>query len=185
PRHQTPPRAPPLSSQGGLPPGSTPPAQTPVPKKAKWHLGIRSQSKPYDIMAEVYRALKQLEYDWKVVNPYHLRVRRNNPVTGNFVKMSLQLYQVDNRSYLLDFKSIDDDVIEQKSGSSTPKRSGSLAGLHRPRLSLDAAASDGLSLGGSLTGSLTGSTPSITPRQGSHTMDFFEMCASIITMLAR
>ncbi|MGH0171383.1 UNVERIFIED_CONTAM: hypothetical protein FKN15_067380 [Acipenser sinensis] len=141
-------------------------------KKAKWHLGIRSQSKPYDIMAEV-------------VNPYHLRVRRNNPVTGNFVKMSLQLYQVDNRSYLLDFKSIDDDVIEQKSGSSTPKRSGSLAGLHRPRLSLDAASSDGLSLGGSLTGSLTGSTPSVTPRQGSHTMDFFEMCASIITMLAR
>ncbi|XP_051501585.1 5'-AMP-activated protein kinase catalytic subunit alpha-2 isoform X2 [Myxocyprinus asiaticus] len=34
-------------------------------KKAKWHLGIRSQSKPYDIMAEVYRAMKQLEYEWK------------------------------------------------------------------------------------------------------------------------
>lgn len=100
-------------------------------KKAKWHLGIRSQSRPYDIMAEVYRAMKQLDFDWKVpsfdywtnnsiccwkcnmfcvmqvVNPYHLRVRRKNPVTGNLVKMSLQLYQVDNRSYLLDFKSID------------------------------------------------------------------------------
>ncbi|KAG7261308.1 hypothetical protein CRUP_034478 [Coryphaenoides rupestris] len=76
-------------------------------KKSKWHLGIRSQSRPYDIMAEVYRAMKQLNFDWKVVNPYHLRVRRKNPVTGNLVKMSLQLYQVDNRSYLLDFKSID------------------------------------------------------------------------------
>lgn len=103
-------------------------------KKAKWHLGIRSQSRPYDIMAEVYRAMKQLSFDWKVmgyvlhlracaqytsrvtcdglcacqvVNPYHLRVRRKNPVTGNLVKMSLQLYQVDHRSYLLDFKSID------------------------------------------------------------------------------
>lgn len=43
----------------------------------------------------------------QVVNAYHLRVRRKNPVTGNYVKMSLQLYQVDNRSYLLDFKSID------------------------------------------------------------------------------
>lgn len=43
----------------------------------------------------------------QVVNPYHLRVRRKNPVTGNLVKMSLQLYQVDSRSYLLDFKSID------------------------------------------------------------------------------
>ncbi|EMP36500.1 5'-AMP-activated protein kinase catalytic subunit alpha-2 [Chelonia mydas] len=77
-------------------------------KKAKWHLGIRSQSKPYDIMAEVYRAMKQLDFEWKVVNAYHLRVRRKNPVTGNYVKMSLQLYQVDNRSYLLDFKSIDE-----------------------------------------------------------------------------
>lgn len=34
-------------------------------------------------------------------------MRKKNPVTGNLVKMSLQLYQVDNRSYLLDFKSID------------------------------------------------------------------------------
>ncbi|KAI4905337.1 hypothetical protein NFI96_015509, partial [Prochilodus magdalenae] len=156
-------------------------------KKAKWHLGIRSQSKPYDIMAEVYRAMKQLEYDWKVVNPYHLRVRRKNPVTGNFVKMSLQLYQVDNRSYLLDFKSIDDDIIEQKSGSSTPQRSGSAAGLHRPRLSIDSAtvAMEMPQLSSSLPGSLPGSTPMLAPRQGSHTMDFFEMCASLITTLAR
>ncbi|KAK9956133.1 hypothetical protein ABG768_013886 [Culter alburnus] len=156
-------------------------------KKAKWHLGIRSQSKPYDIMAEVYRAMKQLEYEWKVVNPYHLRVRRKNPVTGNFVKMSLQLYQVDNRSYLLDFKSIDDDVIEHKSGSSTPQRSGSTAGLHRPRLSIDSAsvAVEMPQLSSSLPGSLTGSTPLLAPRQGSHTMDFFEMCASLITTLAR
>ncbi|XP_072538594.1 5'-AMP-activated protein kinase catalytic subunit alpha-2 [Salminus brasiliensis] len=156
-------------------------------KKAKWHLGIRSQSKPYDIMAEVYRAMKQLEYDWKVVNPYHLRVRRKNPVTGNFVKMSLQLYQVDNRSYLLDFKSIDDDIIEQKSGSSTPQRSGSAAGLHRPRLSIDSAtiAVEMPQLSSSLPGSLPGSMPMLAPRQGSHTMDFFEMCASLITTLAR
>ncbi|XP_016378520.1 5'-AMP-activated protein kinase catalytic subunit alpha-2 [Sinocyclocheilus rhinocerous] len=156
-------------------------------KKAKWHLGIRSQSKPYDIMAEVYRAMKQLEYEWKVVNPYHLRVRQKNPVTGNFVKMSLQLYQVDNRSYLLDFKSIDDDAIEHKSGSSTPQRSGSTAGLHRPRLSIDSAsvAVEMPQLSSSLPGSLSGSTPLLAPRQGSHTMDFFETCASLITTLAR
>ncbi|KAJ8277827.1 hypothetical protein GJAV_G00080520 [Gymnothorax javanicus] len=158
-------------------------------KKAKWHLGIRSQSKPYDIMAEVYRAMKQLEYDWKVVNPYHLRVRRKNPVTGNFVKMSLQLYQVDNRSYLLDFKSIDDDIMDIKSGTSTPQRSGSAAGLHRPRLSIDSASPsvsvETPQLSSSLPGSLTGSAPMLAPRQGSHTMDFFEMCASLITTLAR
>ncbi|NXE18947.1 AAPK2 kinase, partial [Ardeotis kori] len=155
-------------------------------KKAKWHLGIRSQSKPYDIMAEVYRAMKQLDFEWKVVNSYHLRVRRKNPVTGNYVKMSLQLYQVDNRSYLLDFKSIDDEVMEQRSGSSTPQRSCSAAGLHRPRLSIDAAAAtECQSLMGSLSGSFVGSIPSVTPRLGSHTMDFFEMCASLIMALAR
>ncbi|KAM9480579.1 5'-AMP-activated protein kinase catalytic subunit alpha-2 isoform 1-T1 [Salvelinus alpinus] len=161
-------------------------------KKAKWHLGIRSQSRPYDIMAEVYRAMRQLQYDWKVVNPYHLRVQSKNPVTDNLVKMSLQLYQVDNRSYLLDFKSIDDDTMEAvgvKSGSSTPQRSGSTAGLHRPRLSVDSAcpAVDLPQLSSSLPGSLCSSATLLTstPRQGSHTMDFFEMCASLITTLAR
>ncbi|XP_044286090.1 5'-AMP-activated protein kinase catalytic subunit alpha-2 isoform X3 [Varanus komodoensis] len=154
-------------------------------KKAKWHLGIRSQSRPFDIMAEVYRAMKQLDFEWKVVNAYHLRVRRKNPVTGNYVKMSLQLYQVDNRSYLLDFKSIDDDVTEQRSGSSTPQRSCSAAHLHRPRLSLDSSTVDCQLLPASVIGPLTGSTSSVMPRLGSHTMDFFEMCASLIMALAR
>ena len=31
-------------------------------KRAKWHLGIRSQSKPQDIMNEVYRAMKTLNF---------------------------------------------------------------------------------------------------------------------------
>ncbi|CAH2310473.1 5 -AMP-activated kinase catalytic subunit alpha-2 [Pelobates cultripes] len=154
-------------------------------KKAKWHLGIRSQSKPYDIMAEVYRAMMQLDFEWKAVNPYHLRVRRKNVVTGNYSKMSLQLYQVDNRSYLLDFKSIDDEVMEQKSGSSTPQRSCSAAGLHRPRLSIDSSTAECLSQSGPLFGSFTGSFALASPRLGSHTMDFFEMCASLITTLAR
>ncbi|XP_053325784.1 5'-AMP-activated protein kinase catalytic subunit alpha-2 [Spea bombifrons] len=154
-------------------------------KKAKWHLGIRSQSKPYDIMAEVYRAMKQLDFEWKAVNPYHLRVRRKNPVTGHYVKMSLQLYQVDNRSYLLDFKSIDDEAMEHKSGSSTPQRTCSAAGLHRPRLSVDSTISECLPQSAPLFGSLTGSFTAVTPRSGSHTMDFFEMCASLITTLAR
>ncbi|XP_064604146.1 5'-AMP-activated protein kinase catalytic subunit alpha-2-like isoform X1 [Liolophura sinensis] len=52
-------------------------------KKAKWHLGIRSQSKPQDIMHEVFRAMKSLDYEWKVINPYHVRVRRKNLITSN------------------------------------------------------------------------------------------------------
>lgn len=83
------------------------------------------------------------------------------------------------------------DAVGFKSGSSTPQRSGSTAGLHRPRLSVDSAcpAVDLPKLSSSLPGSLCSSaallTSAPTPRQGSHTMDFFEMCASLITTLAR
>ena len=78
-------------------------------KRSKWHLGIRSQSKPHDIMSEVYRAMKTLDFEWKVINPYHVQVsfifqfsrgrhlfqvRRKNPANAKYVKMSLQLYQV-------------------------------------------------------------------------------------------
>jgi len=82
--------------------------QTPT-KKAKWHLGIRSQSKPHDIMSEVYKAMKVLDFEWKVMNPFNIRVRRSNPITGALVHMSLQLYRVDYRSHLLDFKIIDSE----------------------------------------------------------------------------
>ena len=35
-------------------------------KRAKWHLGIRSQSRPQDIMNEVYRAMKTLDFvSWR------------------------------------------------------------------------------------------------------------------------
>lgn len=40
-------------------------------RRAKWHLGIRSQSRPNDIMSEVCRAMKQLDYEWKVRDELH------------------------------------------------------------------------------------------------------------------
>ena len=101
-----------------------------APKKAKWHLGIRSQSKPQDIMNEVFKAMKtsnmvnyfmfflskfkvfrviiQISKQWKYYNSsiYSLRVRK--PVgPDRFVKIGLQLYQVDQKSYLLDFRSFE------------------------------------------------------------------------------
>lgn len=127
---------------------------TPV-KRAKWHLGIRSQSKPNDIMNEVYRAMKALNFEWKVINPYHVRVRHKNDVNDAYVKMSLQLYQVDYKSYLLDFKSLSSETSEEVEAS------GALGDLKYD--------------------------PS-TPYQqstGHHTMEFFEMCAALITQLAR
>jgi 5'-AMP-activated protein kinase, catalytic alpha subunit len=80
-------------------------------KKAKWHLGIRSQSKPQDIMNEVFKAMKSNKIQWKYYNSsiYNLRVRK--PIyNGNekrYIKIGLQLYQVDQKSYLLDFRSFD------------------------------------------------------------------------------
>ncbi|XP_078574562.1 5'-AMP-activated protein kinase catalytic subunit alpha-2-like isoform X11 [Branchiostoma floridae x Branchiostoma japonicum] len=146
-------------------------------KKAKWHLGIRSQSKPHDIMSEVYRAMKQLNYEWKMVNPFHLRVRRKNPVTQRYAKMSLQLYQVDQKSYLLDFKSL--------SNAPDPEDGGGSSDGSRPSTP-----------SGSQSSLVTPTTPtgSTHPQQTGthhasagvhHTLEFFEMCAALITTLAR
>ncbi|KAK3090223.1 hypothetical protein FSP39_010184 [Pinctada imbricata] len=98
-------------------------------KKAKWHLGIRSQSKPQDIMHEVFRAMKTLGYEWKIINPYHIRVRRKNPLTNKFSKMSLQLYQVDQKSFLLDFKSLNQvDLSDSLTNSVNSESSARVAG---------------------------------------------------------
>jgi 5'-AMP-activated protein kinase, catalytic alpha subunit len=131
---------------------------TPV-KRAKWHLGIRSQSKPNDIMLEVYRAMKALDFEWKIINPYHVRVRKQDAnETGKFIKMSLQLYQVDAKSYLLDFKSLTNEEVEQGDDvimeSLTPPPTNTC-----------------------------GSMP--MQATGHHTMEFFEMCAALIIQLAR
>ncbi|XP_068992192.1 5'-AMP-activated protein kinase catalytic subunit alpha-2 isoform X1 [Neodiprion pinetum] len=118
---------------------------TPV-KRSKWHLGIRSQSKPNDIMNEVYRAMAALNFEWKIINAYSVRVRHKNKVTNKYSKMSLQLYQVDYKNYLLDFKSRSSEDTESVNEDSMNTQS-----------------------------QLT----------GHHTMEFFEMCAALITQLAR
>ncbi|XP_050042307.1 5'-AMP-activated protein kinase catalytic subunit alpha-2 [Dermacentor andersoni] len=115
-------------------------------KRAKWHLGIRSQSKPHDIMNEVYRAMKALDFEWKVVNPFHVRVRRKNSTKGRPVKMSLQLYQVEYKSFLLDFKSL---PANEEAAPQDP------------------------------------SVAETSYNQIHNTMEFFEMCAALITQLAR
>lgn len=74
-------------------------------KKSKWHLGIRSRSRPQDIMSEVFKKLKSLDFEWKVINSYHIIVREARELPQH-IKMDLQLYQIDHQTYLLDFKSI-------------------------------------------------------------------------------
>ncbi|XP_061191400.1 5'-AMP-activated protein kinase catalytic subunit alpha-2-like isoform X12 [Saccostrea echinata] len=161
-------------------------------KKAKWHLGIRSQSKPLDIMHEVYRAMKTLDYEWKIVNPYHVRVRRKNPVTGRHSKMSLQLYQVDQKSYLLDFKSLSNVEIHESMSSSSSVESTRMPMSPPSSCSdLDPATDTVLLMPESSTSESLASIldekmdiDEDQPKQH-QTLEFFEMCASLITTLAR
>lgn len=114
--------------------------------------------------------------EWKTVNPFHVRVRSKNPVNDRFSKMSLQLYQVDYKSYLLDFKSLSTDENEQLSSSKSSLNFTvsvlfeTLQLRHStPFLCIDPDVSQSqLSFGG-----------------GHPTMEFFEMCAALITQLAR
>jgi len=136
----------------------------PASKKAKWHLGIRSQSKPQDIMNEVFKAMKTAGMQWKYVNSsiYSLRVRKKVKATSDrFVKIGLQLYQVDNKSYLLDFRSFDFDT-----GSLTDEEA--FAETSNYRMS---------------------SSTSLTATKEDETrhsiMEFFEVCAGLIGSLAR
>ncbi|KAJ2821448.1 Protein kinase [Coemansia erecta] len=72
--------------------------------RTRWHFGIRSRSPPADVMAEVYRALRQLNMTWKHFNPYHLRAKYAG---ASEVKIDLQLFKLDSRdNYLVDFKAV-------------------------------------------------------------------------------
>ena len=106
-------------------------------------------------------------------------MRRKNPANAKYVKMSLQLYQVvlivlcllflpdaqhkvDYKSYLLDFKSL---VEEEGAGEVA-----------------STIAMDGNADKSAVCGSISTLESQVT---GHHTMEFFEMCAALITQLAR
>lgn len=161
------------SQVDGAKPGSAPLPTTPskkIPyvrlalgKRPKWHLGIRSQSKPNDIMGELYRAMMSLGYEWKIINPFHLRVLNHNKMTGKFTKIGLQLYQVDHKSYLLDFKSLPTvDIPEHPEPSRKSSANSSYSSLKDSDYSANFHSHNGQH----------------------HTLEFMEMCANLIIALA-
>lgn len=188
--------------------------KTPM-KKAKWHLGIRSQSRPHDIMHEVFRAMKTLGYGWKVVNDFSIRVRRKNPITGSYTKMGLQLYQVDQKSYLLDFKSLnytdhpDAKMVDQmtkKAMHKSDENAGGLVGseeivpdsvweMVKPQRRYSGQANEiPVDTKNSYSGPIMemleerSSLPPHILHSGAMphiTMEFFEMCSNLIVTLAR
>ncbi|ULT79861.1 hypothetical protein L3Y34_010446 [Caenorhabditis briggsae] len=169
-------------------------------KRAKWHLGIRSQSRPEDIMFEVFRAMKQLDMEWKVLNPYHVIVRRKpDAPAADPPKMSLQLYQVDQRSYLLDFKSLADE--ESGSASASSSRHASMSMPQKPasiRGTRTSSMPQAMSMEASIEkmevhdfSDMSDFQCDVTPPPSpggaklSQTMQFFEICAALIGTLAR
>lgn len=61
-------------------------------RRAKWHLGIRSQSRPNDIMSEVCRAMKQLDYEWKVSRGSYGRQQTQSGASLDIVKIHLMMF---------------------------------------------------------------------------------------------
>jgi hypothetical protein len=49
--------------------------------KRPWYLGILSRKTPTAIMREVYRALKKLNFEWKIISPYQIQARIIQPKT--------------------------------------------------------------------------------------------------------
>lgn len=87
-----------------LPIDTPPPKKTHKPK-SRWHFGIRSKCPAWEVMLELYRSLQNVGMEWKTIDAYHLRCRYKYPTVGLVVKFDLQLYKLENNSYLVDFKN--------------------------------------------------------------------------------
>lgn len=83
--------------------------------KIRWHFGIRSRSYPLDVMGEIYHALKTLGAEWlppTTEDIWTIYVRWNRETAASddrdaireVVKMRIQLYQLEQNNYLVDFK---------------------------------------------------------------------------------
>ncbi|CAO0801897.1 unnamed protein product [Mucor circinelloides] len=83
------------------------PSQTKKPHKSRsrWHFGIRSKCPAWEVMLEIYRSLQNVGMEWRTLDPYHLRCRYKYENLGLVVKFDLQLYKLENNSYLVDFKN--------------------------------------------------------------------------------
>ncbi|CAO3619909.1 unnamed protein product [Cunninghamella blakesleeana] len=74
--------------------------------RSKWHFGIRSKCPAWEVMLEIYRSLKNVGMEWRSIDTYHLRCRYIYQEIDLIVKFDLQLYKLENNSYLVDFKNV-------------------------------------------------------------------------------
>ncbi|CAD6186154.1 unnamed protein product [Caenorhabditis auriculariae] len=126
-------------------------------RKAKWHLGIRSSNQPHEIMMEVFNVMLKLNMEWKILNTYHI-----------IAKASLQLYKLDDRMHLLDFKQLVEDEFLDEDEQAIKDVKWQLGGGRQSAsscLSNQDSASD-------------------TANLSSFTVQFLEICVSLINALS-
>jgi serine/threonine protein kinase len=101
--------------------------------KNKWYLGILSQKLPKEIMSEVFRVLRLLNFEWKHVGCYQLRCRHVKLCKNGgkeLIKLAIQLFTINTKRrhkyvnshrssekkdtniiYLLDIKRIEGELF--------------------------------------------------------------------------
>jgi carbon catabolite-derepressing protein kinase len=97
------------------------PLQTKKPHKSRsrWHFGIRSKCPAWEVMLEIYRSLQNVGMEWRTLDPYHVRCRYKYPTVGLVVKFDLQLYKLENNSYLVDFKNAGTQRVDKAAPATT------------------------------------------------------------------
>ncbi|KNC54315.1 uncharacterized protein AMSG_12341 [Thecamonas trahens ATCC 50062] len=88
---------------GGVRPGAGARRQQ-LPSYSRYTLGIKSSCAPKHIMHEVYGALRSLNMEWRVLNPYSIIARmaeQADPRAG--LRFGITLYEIGARVYVLDF----------------------------------------------------------------------------------
>ena len=86
---------------------------------------LQSAMAPADMMLEIFRALRTLQFEWKIVAQYALKCRpcpraaalpphetqQNSLAARCKVKVGLQLYKIQDDLYLLDVRKVDGEVL--------------------------------------------------------------------------
>eukprot|EP01111_Echinosteliopsis_oligospora_P017158 TRINITY_DN7345_c0_g1_i4.p1 TRINITY_DN7345_c0_g1~~TRINITY_DN7345_c0_g1_i4.p1 ORF type:complete len:242 (-),score=67.22 TRINITY_DN7345_c0_g1_i4:156-881(-) len=72
-----------------------------------WNLGVTSSLSPSSILQEMFRALQVCGFEWKVTGPYQLRCITRVGPRNSTVKLTLQLFKMQDNKYLLDIKKME------------------------------------------------------------------------------
>ncbi|KAG2221230.1 hypothetical protein INT45_013941 [Circinella minor] len=99
--------------------------------RSKWHFGIRSRCPVWEVMLEIYRSLQNVGVQWRGIDLYHIRCRYRYESLNLVVKFDLQLYQLGNNSYLVDFKNVATTTTEkQQSGNNSSNNMSPISAEH-------------------------------------------------------